>query len=128
MLLLDFISKLFELRFSMSTSCFSKFFNHRLNQERAAATALVQHNILESNVYDLTHKIGDMVGCKRLVLICLTNVFIKRDKEQVENVLTFRRISINIAIDIHENIGKDFDPLLLCKRLNFLVIKNIALK
>ena len=55
------------------------------------------------------HEVDNVVGCKRLVLVRLADVFVESREEEVEQILPLRRL----VVDVRENPGFDeFEDLL----------------
>ena len=89
MLFLDFTHQLICLIFTFSTSTISKFFYHCLYKKRTTSTSSIKDTFCSIYTCDTAHKLCNMVWCKCLIFIRLSCIFIKCNKEHIQNILTF---------------------------------------
>ena len=110
---------LFGLRMTIRESL-----RHRPNEKRTATACHIKNDRVLVHVTNLGHEVRDMVRCKSLVLIGLANVFVKRDEEQIEQVLPGRALVVNERENPSLDKVKNHAKTLAVHITNILAFKN----
>ena len=74
------------------------------------------------------HEVDNVVGCKRLVLVRLADVFVKSREEEVEQILPLRRLVVDVGENAAFDKFKDFLEFRFLQITNTLGINHLLLQ